>query len=192
MNDPYILPASEVLNIQLNALKDLTAEQWIEYLGISDVFATYNADYSKLIDTAFAEQLAQYYDYEILRCSENGNTANAVLRIHSTDMTHILTLYREYLLDYAATTKSIRDDAVSFSNETAALLLKAFEHSSKQGSTDVNLTFYNNGNNWDIFYDDAFTDALMGGMSEAIDHFNSVTRETINLNPDAEAYTQTP
>lgn len=192
MNDPYILPASEVLDIQLNALKSMTAEQWIEYLDIHDIFATHNTDYSSLIDTAFAEQLAKYYNYEILRCSENGNTATAALRIHSTDMTHVLTLYREYLLDYAATTKSIRDDAVSFSNETAGLLLKAFENNKQQGSTDINLTFYNNGNNWDIFYNDSFTDALMGGMSEAIDHFNSVTRETINLNPDAEAYTQAP
>lgn len=192
MNDPYILPASEVLDIQLHALKALTAEQWINYLDIQDIFATYNTDYSSLIDTAYAEQLAQHYDYKILRCSENGNTAMAAIRIHSTDMTHVLTLYREYLLDYAATTKSIRDDDVTFSNETAALLLKAFENTAQSGATDINLTFYNNGNNWDIFFDDTFTDAIMGGISEAMDHFNSVTKEAINLNPDAAAYSNAP
>lgn len=192
MNDPYILPASEVLDIQLNALKALTADQWTDYLGIQDVFSTYNTDYSTLIDTEYAEQLARYYDYEILRCSENGNAANAVVRIYSVDMTNVLSLYREYLLDYASTTKSIRDDDVSFSNETASLLLKAFEDNHQRGVTDINLTFYNNGNNWDVFFSNAFTDAVMGGMTEAIDHFNSVTKETINLNPDAEAYTNTP
>ena len=192
MNDPYILPASEVLDIQLNALRGLSAEQWIEYLGIQDIFSTYNADYSTLIDSEYAAQLARYFDYEILRCSENGSTATAAIRIHSVNMTHVLTLYREYLLDYAATSKSIRDDDVSFSNETAALLLKAFENNHQSGATDINLTFYNNGNNWDIFFDDAFTDAIMGGMSAAMDHFNSVTKEAINLNPDAEAYTHTP
>ncbi len=178
MNDPYILPASTVLSIQLDALKELNAEQWMKYLDIEDVFATYNSQYYPLIDEEFTAQLAEYFDYEILRCTENGDTATAAVRIHSLDMTNVLTIYKEYLLTYAATTKSIRDDSTTFSNETARLLLQSLQENEKSSASDINLTFYNNGSSWQVYFDSDFTDALMGGMEEAISIFSDTTAET--------------
>lgn len=177
MNDPYILSASEVLSIHLEALKGLTAGEWSEYLAIEDVFATYNTDYYSLIDQEFIAQLAAAFDYEILRCSENENTASAVIRISSIDMTNVLSLYKEKLLSYAASTRSIRDDDIAFSNETARLLLESLQENEQASSTDVDLTFYNNGQNWIVYFDEAFTNAVMGDMEAAINSFNSISND---------------
>ena len=178
LNDPYILSASEVLSITLDALKDLDAQEWLTYLDLEDIFATYNAQYYPFIDEEYAAQLEEYFDYEILRCSENGNTAVAAVRIHSIDMEHVLDIYKEYLLSYAATTKSIRDDSTAFSDETARLLLQSLQENEESSSTDVNLTFYNNGSTWQLYFDESFTDALMGGMEEALDAFTESTDDS--------------
>ena len=178
LNDPKILSASRVLNIQLEALKKLSADQWMEYLSIEDVFATYNTDYYQQIDQEYIRQLADAFDYEILRCSEKDDTAVAVVRITSVDMTNVLTIYKKHLLEYASTTKSIRDDDVTFSNKTASLLLQSLQENTQTASTDVDLTFTNNSTTWNVLFDEAFSNAVMGDMDGAIDTFNSLTRES--------------
>lgn len=177
MSDPYILSASDSLSIQLDALKALTAEQWMDYLSVSDLFATYNADYYQAIDEEYIRQLADAFDYEILRCTEDGARAAAAVRITSIDMKNVLSIYKKHLLAYAATTRSLRDDDVQFSNETSRLLLQSLQENEKVTSTDIDITFHNNGAIWEIAFDQEFTNALMGNMSDAIDQFNSVAHD---------------
>lgn len=172
MNDPYILSARTVLSLHLDALCELDAQHWKEYLNIDDLFSTYNSTYATQIDDAFSEALARCYDWEILKCSESGSTANAVVRITSLDMSAILQTYKKSLLEYAATTKSIRDDAFEFSNETSRLLLEAFEQTETTSATDLDFTFSNNGKSWEISFDSTFTNALMGDFSNALETFN--------------------
>ena len=50
ISDPYLIPASTVLEAYLEAFDALDGPQWKEYLGIDDVFATYNTKYAPLID----------------------------------------------------------------------------------------------------------------------------------------------
>lgn len=177
MNDPYILSASTALSIQLDALKALTAEQWADYLSVNDLFATYNTDYYQAIDEEYIRQLANAFDYEILRCTENGSDASAAVRITSIDMKNVLAIYKEHLLAYAATARSLRDDDVQFSNETSRLLLQSLQENTEVASTDIDIHFHNNGSIWEISFDQEFTNALMGNMSGAIDQFNSVTHD---------------
>ena len=180
INDPYILSASTALSIQLDALKALTAEQWADYLSVNDIFATYNTDYYQKIDAEYIRQMADAFDYEILRCTENGAQASAAVRITSIDMKNVLSLYKKHLLAYAATTKSLRDDDIQFSNETAGLLLQSLQENDQVTSTDIDIVFRNNGSIWDISFDQEFTNALMGNMSGAIDQFTSVTHDSSN------------
>ncbi|MCD8104633.1 MAG: DUF1294 domain-containing protein [Lachnospiraceae bacterium] len=177
MNDPYILTASEVLTLHLDALKELSAEEWMDYLEINDIFATYNTDYRSLIDEEYVRQLTDAFDYEILRCTEKGSTAEAVIRVTSVDMTSVLDVYKDALLEYARTTQSIRDSSVTFSNETSRMLLEALQENTDTASTDVTLTFSNNGSTWEVYFDSDFTNALMGNISEAIDAFTSSDEE---------------
>lgn len=173
MNDPYILTAKESLEIHLDALKSLTAEEWMDYLEIEDVFATYNSEYYSLIDEEFISQLADALDFEILRCTEDGSTATADVRVTSVDMTSVLAVYKEALLAYAGTTQSIRDNSTAFSNETSRMLLEALQKNTDTASTDVTLTFSNNGTTWEVYFDSDFTNALMGNINAAIETFTS-------------------
>lgn len=183
MNDPYILSASEVLEIHLDALRDLTADEWMDYLKVEDIFATYNTEYYSLIDEAYIRQLTDAFACDILRCTENGSSAEAVIRVTSIDMTSVLAIYKEALLSYAGTTQSIRDDSVTFSNETSRMLLEALQGNTATTSTDVTITFSNNGYTWEVYFDEEFTDAVMGGMTEAIEAFSSSGEEAQEVSP---------
>lgn len=52
-------------------------------------------------------RLAAAFDYEILKCHEEGDSSTATVRITSIDMPGMLSLYKKYLLAYA------RDDPVN-------------------------------------------------------------------------------
>ena len=97
-------------------------------------------------------------------------------------MSNVLAIYKEKLLSYAATTQSLRDDSLSFSNETSRLLLEALQENDKTTGTDVTIRMRNTGKLWEIQFDENFTNALMGDMRGAIDEFNEVTKESRIMN----------
>ncbi len=180
INDPDILPVPEIVSIHLDALKHLTPAQWKEYLSVEDIFATYNTDFYQRIDDEYIKQLAASFDYEVIKCTEYGSAAEVVIRIKSVDMKNVLTIYKKHLLEYAGSTKSIRDDAVTFSNETSRLLLESLKENAKISSTDIDMIFHNDGRIWEIHFGDEFTNALLGDMRGAIETFNSLSRETLS------------
>ena len=182
INDPHLLSVSEILSIHLDAFRELSAEQWASYLAADDIFALYNEEYSHKIDKEYITQLGDSFDYEIIKCTEEEQSAEAVVRIHSVNMSNVLAIYKEKLLSYAATTQSLRDDSLSFSNETSRLLLEALQENDKTTGTDVTIRMRNTGKLWEIQFDENFTNALMGDMRGAIDEFNEVTKESRIMN----------
>ena len=185
MNDPYILSAFTILSIHLDALKALDTEGWKDYLSINDVFATYNSEYSTQIDDAYIARITTSFDYEILKCHEEGDTATATIRITSVDMPGVLETYKKYLLAYAATTRSIRDNDVQVSNETSRLLLQSLTETTDVCHTDVDMTFRNNGETWEINFDDSFTNAVMGNLQQAMETFTALNNEETEASPSS-------
>lgn len=182
INDPHLLPVSEILSIHLDAFRELSPEQWADYLAADDIFALYNEEYSHKIDAEYISQLANAFDYEIIKCTEEDKSAEAVVRIRSVNMSNVLAIYKEKLLSYAQTTRSLRDDSVSFSNETSRLLLESLRENDKTTGTDVTIHMRNTGKLWEIQFDESFTNALMGDMRGAMDEFNEVTKESRIMN----------
>lgn len=182
INDPHLLPVSEILSIHLDAFRELSSEQWADYLAADDIFALYNEEYSHKIDAEYISQLANAFDYEIIKCTEEDKSAEAVVRIRSVNMSNVLAIYKEKLLSYAQTTRSLRDDSVSFSNETSRLLLESLRENDKTTGTDVPLHMRNTGKLWEIQFDESFTNALMGDIRGAMDEFNEVTKESRIMN----------
>ncbi len=173
INDPCLLSAEEVLVIYLEALKDFDADQWKSCLNIDDVFSAFNPAYAAQIDEEYVQQLAGSFDYEILSCEENGSSAEAAIRIKSTDMNHILSNYLASLREYADSTKSIRDNPDDFSEEVSRLLLAALQENTASVWTDISLSFSNNGCTWEVYFDSDFTNALMGDMNAAVENFSA-------------------
>lgn len=171
INDPYLVSASDVLALQLDALKELDAAQWIDYLNLEDIFATYNSDFYPQIDAAYAAQLAEFFNYKILKCTESGDTATALVRVQSLDMTSVAAAYRQKLLSYAAASKSIRDDDLAFSNSTSQLLLDCLLENTEATFTDITIRITNNKTCWIVSFDADFTNALMGNLKEALSVF---------------------
>ncbi len=174
MKDPYLLSAYTVLEIQMDALNALSLEEWTDFLEVEDLFATYNPEYYPQIDQEYLSQLDKAFDYEILRCTEEGDLAQAVVRITSLDMNHVLSLYREKLLAYASQPSSIRASDQEFSDETSRLLLDALRENTETVGTDVDMLLENNGTSWDITFDSDFTNAVMGNIQEALETFTSI------------------
>lgn len=172
INNPYLLSPDVVLSIHLDAFKSLNAEEWTDFLEIKDVFATYNTDYSAQIDLAYMSRIADAFDYEILRCQENGSSAVADVRITSMDLEHVLASYKKSLLEYASSPVSIRDDEITVSNKMAQMLLEALQNDDSTASTDITLTLHNDGKSWNVTFGTEFSNALMGDIKEAIDTFN--------------------
>lgn len=177
MNDPYILSAKTVLGLHLDALSALDGAEWKEYLSLNDVFSTCNETYAAQIDDTFASLLADSYDWDILTCHEDGAYADAVVRITGPDMSSVLHTYKESLLSYAATAKSIRDTQEEQSNETARLLLEALTTANGTHTTDLSLSFSNDGQTWEVSFDHDFTNALMGDLLAAFAEFNDTDAE---------------
>lgn len=178
INDPFLLPPDTVLAAYLDAFGELTGSQWKDFLNISDVFATYNTDYSPRIDDEYMRQIASCFGYEILQCREEGTQARADVRITSLDLSHILGIYRKSLLGYAATIQSVKDDPVEASNEMSRLLLEALKANDRTVSTDISLTLTNDGTTWNADFDEEFTNALMGNLNEAIDSFAALNSDS--------------
>ena len=178
MNDPMLLSPETVLCAYLDTFSGFDCTKWMSFLDICDVFATYNADYYPLIDEEYISQIADCFDYEILRCQTEGTAASVDVRITSIDLKSVLTTYKKSLLEYASTTRSIRDDDVTVSNEISRLLLEALQQNGKTASTDISIKLSNNGRTWNVTFDEAFTNALMGDVSQAIDIFNEMTKES--------------
>jgi hypothetical protein len=95
-------------------------------------------------------------------------------------MTNVLSIYKEHLMDYAASTQSLRDDNTAFSNETSALLLQSLQENEQTTGTDVELTLQNNGTFWELQFTSDFSNAVMGNMDKAIQSFND-SEENENL-----------
>ncbi len=173
MNNPYLLSASEVLAIHLDALKELNEEQWIQYLAIDDLFSIGNTDYASAIDQAYAQQLKESFDYEIISCEEHRPDAEAVVRIKSVDMTKVLSQYRASLLSYALNTPSLGDSGAALSDEASRLLLEALTENKSTAKTEVSLSFSNDGAAWEIYFEPDFINAVMGNLDTAIQKFAS-------------------
>jgi uncharacterized membrane protein YsdA (DUF1294 family) len=178
MNDPWLLTPETVLSVYLDAFASFSGSDWKNFLEIDDVFATYNTEYSGQIDDEYLRQVADSFDYEILSCDTTDDLAVASVRITSIDLEHVLTVYKQTLLSYAATSQSIRDDSVTVSNEVSRLLFEALQQNEQTSSTDITISLSNNGTTWNVTFDDSFTNALMGDVEQAIATFNEVSAES--------------
>ena len=57
------------------------------------------------------------------------------------------------------------------------MLLESLQENESTTATDVNLTFNNNGSSWIVYFDDEFTNAVMGDMESAINTFNAISED---------------
>ena len=168
LRDPYLLPPDDVLECTLAPFADFTAEQWIRYLKLDDVFDT-GSDLAGEIDAALAQQIARFFSYEITDVSQNGDYAAAQVTISSLDLSKVLSGCRQSLLDYAETTASIRATDAEIRQKAAEYLLSALQTNEDSVENTLTIHLSNNGYSWTVLMDETFADALLGGVDVAVD-----------------------
>lgn len=170
LNDPYLLSPEELTVSVLDKFKELTPQEWIDYLGMNDIFATGTSLYEK-IDLAFAEQITAHFDYTIHEAAEKEKDASVKVVINSLDMQSVLSEYMDRLMEYAETTEAIRDTNAELADKTSAMLLECLQSNKKSMQKEIIIEFINTGTNWDMQLNNDFTDALLGNLNEALEDF---------------------
>lgn len=167
LSDPYLLEPDVVLDLTLAPFRDFTAEDWQNYLNISDVFAV-GTDQADDIDQLLFQQIANFFDYEITDVVQDGDTAQVTVNITSLDLNAVIEGCLGPLRDYGASTESIRDSSEEFTQKTGEILLTALSENISSTVTPVKVSLYNDGHTWDPVLDESFTDALLGNLDEAL------------------------
>lgn len=173
INDPMLLTPQEVLTFYLEEFSSLTAQDWVNYLDIQDIFSTYSEKYYAAVDSAYMEKIAEFFDYEIKDCTIDGTSAGADISITSVDMTHVLDVYKSSLLLYAHSTEPLRSDNEQQSDASAQYLLQALQEDAVPASYDVTVTLINDGNAWQLDIDDSLTNAFLGDITSAMETFRA-------------------
>lgn len=172
LHDQNLISPEEVVTLTMDALKSLTAAQWVAYLGMDDIFSTYNQLGSE-IDLALAEQISRHFSYTIKEARVEDSEAQVDVKITSLDLEQVLSDYRDDLLEYASTTEAVRASDSELSDKTSQLLLDCLKNNESSTSHDVTLNFSNNGYTWELQLDDTFTEALLGNLTEAMETFQA-------------------
>ena len=179
LKDPYLVTPEEMITVVLEGLMAKSPEEWKTYLNMQDIFSTYSQNYEKT-DDALAEQLSRHISYKILSVTEDQEqkSATAKITITSLDMECVLKRYQELLMDYAATTESIRASSSELAYETASLLAQALTENEATTDTEVVIHFTNNGSSWEMQLNEDFTNALLGNAGAAIENFQNDSSDT--------------
>lgn len=173
LKDPDLLSPEQVLTIYMDEFKNLTAKDWVSYLGMEDIFSTNNKIYPQ-IDLALAEQVTKFFDYKLKKTELDGDTATVTMDLTSLDLDSTLAHYVSLLMEYADTTASIRASDLELSDKTAEYLLKSINENVKTVTKEIEITLVNNGVTWVMQLDDSFTEALLGDITAAVEGFNEV------------------
>ncbi len=173
INDPTLLAPQEVLTLYMEEFSSLNAQEWIDYLKIDDVFSTGSPTYSSQADQVYMEKIAEYFSYSIENCETDGSNATASLTITSINLSHVLSAYKEKLLNYARTTESITSDEQALADSSAKYLLEALKEDAPSTVIPVTVTLYNDGHTWQLEISEELTNALLGNLSEALKAFAS-------------------
>ncbi|MGN0356017.1 MAG: hypothetical protein ACI4EI_13225 [Muricoprocola sp.] len=168
LSDPYLLTPEDVLSCALDPFINFSAEDWIQYLEIDDIFQV-NNELADSLDQLLAEQLESCFDYEILNVTQDNNHAFAEVNLTSLDMDYITQSCVEPLLDYANSTESVRATEEEINRKTAEIIMSALESSTSSRSTVITMELWNTGQMWELSLDDSFSDALLGGMDDALE-----------------------
>lgn len=177
LHDQNLISPEEVVSLTMDALKSQTPQEWVSYLEMDDIFATYNI-LGNEIDLALAQQISDHLSYEILEVRIQENTAEVDVAITSVDLEQVLSDYHSQLLTYASTTEAVRATQAELSDKTSQLLLDCLRHNEQEATKTVTLHLVNNGYNWEIQLDDSFTDALLGNLTEAMETFQASVEQS--------------
>lgn len=165
--DPYLLSPEETLDLTLKPFLDFDAQDWQEYLQISDIFAV-GSEQSDTLDELLFDQISRYFDYQITGTAQDGDNAAVTVDITSLDLNAVIQSCLTPLREYGSSTESIRATNEEVNEKTAEILIDALKDNTASSVTSVSVALRNDGHTWDAVLDESFTDALLGNLDAAL------------------------
>lgn len=170
VSDPYLLTPSETVEVYLETLGNFDMEQLTRYFSLDQLFSG-DAEYKRSISQALAQQLLEYLDYSITgeTISENGTSAAVSLNLTSCDCYAIMENYQEQVLAYTRTAQALQDGIGGRLTKANDLLISCITENRKSAATTLEVQLENDGSNWKFKLNDAFSEALLGNIREAME-----------------------
>lgn len=156
----------EMVALYLDTIKGFDKEQMNQFLALDDLFAA-DDEYKRTISKALAAQILTYLDYKILDCTSDGVTATVKTEITSCDCVGIIDEYTKKVNEYTQTSQALEDGVSGRLNHTNKLLVECINNNKKSSSSVLTMTLVNNGANWELKFDEALAQAILGNISAA-------------------------
>ena len=172
LQDPDLVAPEEVLTMYMEQFAKMDAEAWRSYLEMDDIFATGSEQWAGQLDALYASLIAQYFDWTLDSCETSGPTAKAVLSVTSVDMPHVLSYYKDALIEYAGTADSITSPTEEQEDTSASFLYDCLQNHAQAGTLQVTLTLQNDGRVWQPDLSDDLTNAFLGDIDSALASLN--------------------
>ena len=169
--DPWLLTPDEVLAVFLEKLGSASVEEWTGIFHVNDLFSTYAANAAQ-IDREFLTRAKEAFSWTDIKADTSGSHSDVSLTVTGIDTGAILHSYKEKLESYGRTVDAVSADSYAVSRKSASLLLESITENESTSSFPVTVTMDNDGTGWAITDSSALTDALLGGMSSAVEEFS--------------------
>lgn len=169
LTDPWLLSPSEIVSAHLDTIRDFDRQQLIVYLSLDELED--DGDYSAALASALADQIQEYFDYEILEENTEGSQAIVKVRTTTVDFESILSSYKEQLSTWLEenTSQSLSGGAQGRREKEQEILLSCVRNNKKTASKEVSLELQNDGTNWKIQMDASLSGAVLGDITTALD-----------------------
>ena len=168
--DPWVLTPDEVLAVFLEKLGSASVEEWTGIFHVNDLFSTYAVNATQ-IDREFLSRARDSFSWTDIKADTSGSHSDVSLTVTGIDTGAILRSYKEKLESYGRTVDAVSADSYAVSRKSASLLLESITENESTSSFPVTVTMDNDGTGWAITDSSALTDALLGGMSSAVEEF---------------------
>lgn len=167
------LTPAETVECYFDILTEMTATDFLDYLGISNLFLM-DMDSSAEIDLALAEQVLNYFDYTIVNTDIGAATAVVTADITTFSWEGIFSQYADYLLAYSATSDAITDSVDKRSTTLSQALLEIIQNNVDTITTTVQVQLNKSDGMWHMEYTSDLMSVLFGNLNEAPAVFDSI------------------
>ena len=175
--DPDLFQPEEIIALHFDTIKSFDTEQMNRFLSLDNLFST-DDEYKRTIAKALAGQILNHLDYEIIDVQSDGINASVTARVTTCDWNSIIRQYRDRVAEYTSTAQALADGISVRLTKANQILLDCINTNTSSADSEITLNLVNDGTNWKLQMNDAFAEAILGDVDEAI--------ANISTSPDGE------
>lgn len=173
--DPDLFTPEEIIALHFDMIKSFDTEQLNRFLSLNNLFSS-DDEHKYKIAKAMASQILEHLDYEIISSYHDGINATAIVKVTTCDWNSIVKQCSEQVATYTSTSQALADGFSARLAKAYDILLTCISANTASTDSEITLTLINDGTNWKLQMDNAFAEALLGNVDEAIANISQTTQ----------------